>query len=59
MGFKWTNKSQDFFFFTTEINEIFEKKSLIIPLGVFVCERMGMQRGDRSPHVVILHVTPT
>lgn len=45
------------FFFTMEIYKIFMGKTLVIPLGVFVCERMSRKKGDRGSHMVIINVT--
>lgn len=33
------------------------EKNPIIPLGVFVCMRTGMERGGRGPYMVSLHAT--
>lgn len=45
------------FFFTMEIYKIFRRKTLVILLGVFVCERMTRKKGDRGSHMVIINVT--
>ena len=45
------------FFFTMEIYKIFRRKSLVILLGVCVCERMTRKKGNRGSHMVIINVT--